>query len=197
MKFLAISLFIALAFNNSACAQEKAKQYEIAKPPSCVNNLGEPVEFRERVGGRLQVAAGMANRDGKKQPFVLRMNYAFSPPEFQSFIDHHECAHHQTGDVDRPHPPRNGPEHLMNESISDCIAIMFLRDEQAYDETKLNAVENAMRKDMVKIGFPEISISSRISNMKNCYKKEDGSAEFIKIIEQRRAEIIKKLAFVE
>lgn len=187
MKQIVLSLSILLTLNTVGFAQE-AKKYEIIDPPSCLNNLGETVEFRERTGGRLQVAAGMANRDSERKPFVMRMNYAFSPPEFQSFIDHHECAHHQTGDVDRPHPPRNGPEHLMNESISDCIAIMRLRDEEAYDEAKLNAVAQAMRTDMAKIGFPEISISSRISNMKNCYKKEGNSAEFIEEIKIRRAQ---------
>lgn len=118
----------------------------------------------------------------------MRMNYAFSPKEFQNFIDRHECAHHQLGDIDRPHPPRNSPEHLMNESIADCIAIIRLRDEETYDEEKLNAVSSAMRVDMAKIGFPEISISSRISNIKNCFLRDGSYGDFIDTVKQRREE---------
>ena len=48
----------------------------------------------------------------------------------QKFIDLHECAHHQTGDVDRPIPPQNSPLQMMNESIADCIATLRIRDEE-------------------------------------------------------------------
>lgn len=188
MKRSAITVSIFLTMNLSAIAQETAKQYEIAEPPQCINDKGEAVEFRQRTGGRLQVAAGMANRDGEGKPFVLRMNFAYSPQELQKFIDRHECAHHQTGDVDRPHPPRNGPEHLMNESISDCISIIRLRDEENYSQTELKAVAKSMRTDMAKIGFPEISISSRISNLENCYQREGSAADFIEVIKTRRAQ---------
>jgi len=188
MKRIAITVSICLMLSLSAAAQETAKEYKITEPPQCLNNKGELVEFRQRTGGRLQVAAGMANRDGEGKPFVLRMNYTYSPPELQKFIDRHECAHHQTGDVDRPHPPRNGPEHLMNESISDCISIMRLRDEESYSLTQLKVVANSMRVDMAKIGFPEISISSRISNLENCYKKDGIYSDFIQVVKERRAE---------
>ena len=188
MKLVVPAFFVILTFGFSASAQEKPRQYKIVEPPKCTNNKGEMVEFRERTGGRLKVAAGMANRDGEGTPFVLRMNYAFSPMQFQKFIDRHECAHHQTGDVDQPHPPRNSPEHLMNESVSDCIAILRLRDEENYDAEQLEAVTSAMRNDMAKIGFPEISISSRISNVENCYIRNVSPADFIKIVKNRRAE---------
>ncbi len=113
-------------------------------------------------------------------------NYAATPPEFQSFMDRHECAHHQTGDVDRPHPPRNSAEHLMNESISDCVAILRLRDEDGYDRAAFGRVAAAMRHEMAKIGFPEISISSRISNIDNCYTKYGSPQDFvIGILKQR------------
>ena len=188
MNLVATTFSVILAFGFSAFAQETSEQYKIVAPPQCINNKGETVEFRERTGGRLKVAAGMANRDGEGTPFVLRMNYAFSPTQFQKFIDRHECAHHQTGDVDQPHPPRNSPEHLMNESISDCIAILRLRDEEGYDVEKMETVTSAMRNDMAKIGFPEISISSRISNVKNCYTRDGSPADFITIIKNRRAQ---------
>ena len=57
----------------------------------------------------------MAIRGPDRKPIIYRFNYEKSPPEFQIFVDYHECAHHQTGHVDQPHPPRNSYEHLMNE----------------------------------------------------------------------------------
>lgn len=186
MKLIIKSILSLLVSTYSAMAQDLPKRYEIVDPPFCINNHGEEVEFRERSGGRLNVAAGMANRDGDGKPFVLRMNYVFSPPEFQSFIDHHECAHHQVGDVDNPHPPRNSPEHLLNESISDCLAILRLRDEAGYGSQQLNAVLAAMKTDMVKIGFPEISIASRISNVENCFKRDGSPADYIEAVKIRR-----------
>ena len=77
---------------------------------NCSNNKGETVRFIEGSRGRPEISAGMAIRDRDGKPVVYRSNYAASPPEFQSFVDRHECAHHQTGDVDRPHPPRNSSE---------------------------------------------------------------------------------------
>jgi len=121
----------------------------------------------------------MAIRDRDGKPVVYRSNYAASPPEFQRFMDRHECAHHQTGDVDRPHPRRNSSEHLMNESISDCIAILRMRDEEAYNRSAFDRVATAIRDVMEKIGFPEISISSRISNIKNCYMNYGSPQGFI------------------
>ena len=160
--------------------------YEVVAPPACTNNKGETVRFVDHSGGQAGVAAGMANRDSSGKPIVIRSNYSAAPPEFQSFIDRHECAHHQTGDVDRPHPPRNSPDHLMNESISDCIAILRLRDEDGYDRAGFDRIAASMRNEMEKIGFPEISISSRISNIDNCFTKYGAPGDFINgILEQR------------
>ena len=160
--------------------------YDIVSPPSCINLKGETVRFVDSGRGHPGIAAGMAARDGSGAPVIYRSNYAATPPEFQSFIDRHECAHHQTGDVDRPHPPRNGPEHLMNESISDCIAILRLRDEDGYDRAAFEKVASTMRSDMAKIGFPEISISSRFSNIDNCFAKYGAPEDFINGILKRR-----------
>lgn len=132
------------------------------------------------------MAVGMARRDENGKPVVMRSNFAFAPPVLQGFIDRHECAHHQTGDVDRPHPPRNGPEHLMNESISDCIAILRLRDEDGYDSKALKKVLAALRDDMERIGFPEISLSSRAGNIENCFKRPGTAQDFINTVLERR-----------
>lgn len=175
---------IGLAVSHAAVAQAAA--YEVVSPPSCTNNKGETVLFIDRTTPGNGAAAGMANRDSTGKPIVVRSNFAATPPAYQSFIDRHECAHHQSGDVDRPHPPRNSPEHLMNEAISDCIAILRLRDEENYDRAGVDKVTAAMRHEMAKIGFPEISIASRISNIDNCYAKYGAPKEFIEgVLKQR------------
>ncbi len=188
LKKLALLAFACIAFSCVATAQDAQtpKTYKLAPPPPCTNNKGETVRFIDSSSGRPGLAAGMADRDSSGRPVVLRSNYTATPPEFQSFIDRHECAHHQTGDIDRPHPPRNGPEHLMNESISDCVAILRLRDEEGYDRAAINRVTEAMAVDMAKIGFPEISISSRISNIDKCFTRRGSSQDLINKILAKR-----------
>jgi hypothetical protein len=107
---------------------------------------------------------------------IYRMNYEKATPAFQRFVDFHECAHHQVGHVDQPHPPRNSYDHLMNESIADCVAILRLREE-ANDSYLL--VIDGLVDAMTAIGFPKISTDSRISNVTNCYENYESSAEFI------------------
>ena len=129
----------------------------------------------------------MAKRDEKGQPIVVRFNYENASIELQQFIDFHECAHHQVGDIDRPHPPRNSYEHLMNESIADCIAILRFRDDE---ESTYESYENliaSLEKDMENIGFPVISISSRMSNSSNCYKDYESANSFISSVLEKRS----------
>ena len=104
----AIGLALGIVFSTAVMAQDEQtrKTHEVVPPPSCANNKGETVRFVDSSRGRPGMAVGMANRDGSGNPVVFRSNYAATPPEFQSFIDRHECAHHQTGDVDRPHAAR-------------------------------------------------------------------------------------------
>ena len=83
----------------------------------------------------------------------------------------HECAHHQTGDVDLPASPRNSPEYMMNESIADCIATLRIRDEIiGGEDVAIQAVEQLI-KDMIKIGFPALTMESRKANILNCLQK--------------------------
>ena len=158
-----------------------------SKMPKCLNNLGEAVVFINGNSDRQKPAAGMAKRDEKGQPIVVRFNYENAPIELQQFIDFHECAHHQVGDIDRPHPPRNSYEHLMNESIADCIAILRFRDDE---ESTYESYENliaSLEKDMENIGFPVISISSRMSNISNCYKDYESANSFISGVLEKRS----------
>ena len=183
-----LSLALCTPYSDEAKAQNKQTQatYAVVEPPKCTNDKGENVRFIDNSKGRAGMASGMAIRDQNGKPVVLRNNYSNTPPEFQSFIDRHECAHHQTGDVDRPHPPRNSSAHLMNESISDCVAILRIRDEEGYDRAGFLKVATALRNEMAKIGFPKISISSRISNIDNCYTEYGSPQDFINgVLKQR------------
>jgi hypothetical protein len=150
--------------------------YPVVTPPVCINNLGETVSFISRPTNRSQVAAGMANRDSDGNPVIYRVRYELATPAFQKFVDFHECAHHQVGHVDQPHPPRNSYDHLMNESIADCVAILRVREE---DNESYRLVIDGLVDAMTAIGFPKTSTDSRISNVNNCYENYGSSAEFI------------------
>ena len=157
------------------------------KMPKCLNNLGEDVVFINGNSDKQKPAAGMAKRDENGQPIVVRFNYESAPVELQQFIDFHECAHHQVGDIDRPHPPRNSYEHLMNESIADCIAILRFRDDEESTYKSYKNLIASLEKDMENIGFPVISISSRMSNISNCYKDHESANSFISGVLEKRS----------
>jgi len=162
-----------------ASSDENQLKYEIVSPPNCKNNLGENVLFKDVNNGRAKSAAGMAKRDDTGTPIVYRFAYQHSPKPLQKFIDLHECAHHQTGDVDLPHPPRNSPEHMMNESIADCIATLRIRDEINEEEDVIFEAIEQLIKDMIKIGFPTLTIESRKANILNCLQKNESADAFI------------------
>ena len=169
-------LLITVIFPGWANADQAG--FDIVAPPACLNYKGEAVVFRDVKKAGPQSAAGMANRDENGVPVVYRFNYHTSPPALQRFIDLHECAHHQTGDVDRPHPPRNSQAHLMNESIADCIATLRLRDESEDGQDMLAAAVAELRAAMQAIGFPEITVESRVSNITNCFQKAETATAF-------------------
>jgi hypothetical protein len=171
----------------AALAQETAPSYAIANPPACQNNKGEPVRFENQVLQKAKSAAGMARRDDKGVPVIYRFAYVKSPQSLQKFIDRHECAHHQTGDIDRLHPPKNSPNHMMNESIADCIAILRMRDETTNSQAQIKNVTTALRQAMDAVGFPPSTIDSRISNIDNCAQKDTTAIEFIKAVLDHRA----------
>jgi hypothetical protein len=171
----------------AALAQETTPSFEIASPPACQNNKGETVRFENRISPKAKSAAGMARRDDKGMPIIYRFAYAKSPQSLQKFIDRHECAHHQTGDIDRPHPPRNSPDHMMNESIADCIAILRMRDETTDSQTQIKNVTHVLRQAMDAGGFPPSTIDSRILNIDNCTQKDSTAVEFIKAVLDHRA----------
>ena len=188
LAFCGFQTMLIIAFAAcAALAQETTTSFEIASPPACQNNKGETVRFENRISPKAKSAAGMARRDDKGVPVIYRFAYAKSPQSLQKFIDRHECAHHQTGDIDRPHPPRNSPDHMMNESIADCIAILRMRDETTDSQTQIKNVTHVLRQAMDAVGFPPSTIDSRISNIDNCAQKDSTAAEFIKAVLDHRA----------
>ena len=188
LAFCGFETMLIIAFATcTALAQETTPSFEIASPPACQNNKGEPVRFENQISPKAKSAAGMARRDDKGVPVIYRFAYAKSPQSLQKFIDRHECAHHQTGDIDRLHPPRNSPDHMMNESIADCIAILRMRDETTDSQGQIKNVTIALTQAMDAVGFPPSTIDSRISNIDNCAQKDTTAAEFIKAVLDHRA----------
>ena len=188
LTYCSFETTLVIAFATcAALAQETTPSFEIASPPACQNNKGETVRFENRISPKAKSAAGMARRDDKGVPVIYRFAYAKSPQSLQKFIDRHECAHHQTGDIDRPHPPRNSPDHMMNESIADCIAILRMRDETTNSQAQIINVTMALRQAMGDVGFPTSTIDSRISNINNCAQKNTTAVEFIKAVLDHRA----------
>jgi len=176
-KKLIVLLILFLSY--PSWASNHTSSFEITEPPICTNNNGEIVIFTNIENSNAPSAAGMANRDKDGLPVVYRFSYQKSPDALQRFIDLHECAHHQTGDIDLPHPPRNSPTHMMNESISDCIATLRIRDEYEEGESILKLAISELETAMTEIGFPSSSVGSRISNISNCFEKTETAQEFI------------------
>ena len=189
MRTKLITLLMTFASNVVALATEVGAQpnHAIIYPPECYNNLTENVASINSTSDHHKFAAGMARRDWEGTPTVYRFNYQFAPSELQSFIDLHECAHHQVGDVDQPHPPRNSSEHFMNESIADFIAALRFRDEYQKSEIDFEKLVTASSFDMEQIGFPEISVSSRISNITHCYTSYGPAEIYIRNVIKQRA----------
>ena len=188
LAFCGFETMLIIAFATcTALAQETTPSFEIASPPACQNNKGEPVRFENQISPKAKSAAGMARRDDKGVPVIYRFAYAKSPQSLQKFIDRHECAHHQTGDIDRPHPPRNSPDHMMNESIADCIAILRMRDESTDSQAQIKNVTIALTQAMDAVGFPPSTIDSRVSNIDNCAQKDTTAVQFIKAVLDHRA----------
>jgi hypothetical protein len=172
LAFCGFETMLIIAFATcAALAQETTPSFEIASPPACQNNKGEPVRFENQISPKAKSAAGMARRDDKGVPVIYRFAYAKSPQSLQKFIDRHECAHHQTGDIDRPHPPRNSPDHMMNESIADCIAILRMRDESTDSQAQIKNVTIALTRRWMRSGFRQAQLIAAYQILITALKK--------------------------
>ena len=66
----------------------------------------------------------------------------------------------------------------MNESIADCIATLRIRDEFDDGQDIMAAAVAELRAAMQAIGFPEITVESRVSNITNCFQKAETATAF-------------------
>ena len=179
MRSSLIIFSLLFFFIQSAWSKDILPKYDIILPPSCSNNRGEIVQF-QNLSSKLRIfSAGVAKRNQKGKPMVYRFNYEKSPKALQIFIDLHECAHHQTGDLDQPHPPQNSSEHMMKESIADCISALRMREENKNGKSLIIDALFELKKTMSILSFPISSIKSRELNIKNCFKKNISSKLFI------------------
>ena len=76
-------------------------------PPECFNNKGEAVKFKNMKSKTGKITIGIAKKDASGKPIIYRFNYDNSPKSLQMFVDFHECAHHQTGDLENINLPQN------------------------------------------------------------------------------------------
>ncbi len=87
LAFCGFETMLIIAFATcTALAQETTPSFEIASPPACQNNKGEPVRFENQISPKAKSAAGMARRDDKGVPVIYRFAYAKSPQSLQKFI---------------------------------------------------------------------------------------------------------------
>ena len=186
MKLIITTIIIMFFTPYIVWAKDDLIQFDIVKPPVCVNNKGETVQYLKNLSQKAAFSAGMAKRNKKGFPIVYRFSYEKSPKAMQKFIYLHECAHHQTGDVDRPLPPQNSPLQMMNESIADCIATLRIRDEGENGEALILDALLELKKTMSSLGFPDSSFNSRKSNISNCLKKDVSAQTFIYGVLQHR-----------
>jgi hypothetical protein len=180
-----INIFLFLIFFNFTYiffSQETYADYKIIDAPYCVNNKGEEVKFQNMKSKTSKITLGIAKKDGEGKPIIYRFNYNQSSKPLQMFIDYHECAHHQTGDLDKPHPPQNNFEHLMKESIADCIAAIRMKSDNINGRVYIKKALLELNKAMKYIGFDKSTIKSREDNILNCFNKNISLSSYIENI---------------
>ena len=65
-----------------------------------------------------------------EKPIVYRFNYDKSSKPLQKFvIGYYECAHHQTGDLEKRNLAHNSKDYLLREDIADCIAAIRMKSD--------------------------------------------------------------------
>ena len=74
----------------------------------------------------------------------------------------------------------------MNESIADCVATLRIRDEITGEENIVFQAVEQLIKDMIKMGFPTLTIESRKANILNCLRKNESADAFIDTVLRHR-----------
>ena len=186
MKFFILLSIIVLNLQYLAYSKEFKLEYKIIKPSLCSNNKGENIHFQNLDSKKGRFAAGVAKRDITGKPIIYRFNYQKAPKYLQMFIDFHECAHHQIGDLEKSPPPQSSPQYMMKESIADCIASIRIKSDNIDAETIIQEVLTELKIAMNEISFPKSSIKSRELNIKECFQKEVSVAYYINSIIKKR-----------
>ena len=186
MKILIFLFMIILNFQHQAYSQALKIKHKISQPPLCFNNKGEKVLFQNLNSKRGKITAGVAKKDVNGLPIIYRFNYQKSPNSLQLFIDYHECAHHQTGDLDKRPPPQNSIQYMIKENIADCVASILMKSDKINGEILIKETLLELKKAMRVIGFPKTIIESRELNIKQCFKKNISLKSYINYILKKR-----------
>jgi len=175
-------------FNFQYIVHSKTSNFKnnISKPPSCTNSKGEKVSFKNLNSRTGRFTAGIAKRDINGLPIIYRFNYHKSSKALQMFIDFHECAHHQTGDLEKKPPKQNSFEYMMKESVADCLAAIRIKSDKINGQFLIKEVLVELKKDMTIIGFSKSTIESREMNIKKCFKKNISLSTYIDDILNKR-----------
>ena len=186
MKLLMFLFTIFVNSEHLAHSQSLKLEYKISKPPLCSNNNGKNVYFQNRDSKTGKFTAGVAKKDVNGLPVIYRFNYQKAPKSLQMFIDFHECAHHQTGDLEKKPPEQNSLEYMMKESIADCVAAIRMKSDNINGKTLIKEALVELKKNMIAIGFPKSTIESREINIKKCFKKNISLTTYINKILKKR-----------
>jgi hypothetical protein len=186
MKTLIYLFTIFFNFQYFANSQSLEIEYKISKPPLCTNNNGKNVYFKNLNSKTGMFPAGVAKKDINGLPVIYRFNYQKAPKSLQIFIDFHECAHHQTGDLEKKPPQQNSFEYMMKESIADCVAAIRIKSDTINGKILMKEVLVELKKDMTTIGFPKSTIESRKLNIVKCFKKDISLSTYIDNVLHKR-----------
>ena len=130
--------------------------------------------------------AGVAKKEINGLPVIYRFNYQKAPKSLQMFIDFHECAHHQTGDLEKKPPQQNSFEYMMIESVADCAAAIRIKSDKINGKILMKEVLFEVKKDMTNIGFPKSTIEIRERNIIKCFEKNISLSTYIDYILHKR-----------
>ena len=186
MKILTFLFMIILNFQHLAYSQALKIKHKISQPPLCFNNKGEKVLFQNLNSKIGKITAGVAKKGVNGLPIIYRFNYQKSPNSLQLFIDYHECAHHQTGDLDKRPPPQNIIQYMIKENIADCVASIRMKSDKINGEILIKETLLELKKAMRVIGFSKAIIESRELNIKKCFKKNISLKSYINHILNKR-----------
>lgn len=170
-------------------SQKLLAKYEITDPPECFNNKGEAVKFENMKSKTGKITIGIAKKDALGKPIVYRFNYDKSSKFLQKFIDYHECAHHQAGDLEKINLPLNSKDYLLREDVADCIAAIRMKSNHLNAKNLILKTLKELKKAMKYIGFDELVIKRREDNILKCFNKNVSFKNYIEdIVEQKKAE---------